>query len=134
MLVSYRVEKWRQYHSPNAAMLRHLLTTEGYDVFQWSDPPGMSYASHMHSDDQSHWVVSGSLEIALTAGGTYVLEAGDRDFMPAGTYHSARVLGEEGCFYLVGSKKPEKPKKKRGRPSVKKEIDEILRGLERFRR
>ena len=29
---------------------------------------------------------------------------GDRDFMPAGTYHSARVAGDEPVMYLVGEK------------------------------
>lgn len=134
MPVGYCVEKWKEFHRPNAAMLRHLLSVEGYEVFQWSDNPGMTYGSHMHDEDQSHWVVSGSLEVSLTVGGTYVLEAGDRDFMLAGTYHSARVVGEERCVYLIGSKKPQKVRKKRGRPSAKKEIDGILRAIERFRR
>ena len=41
----------------------------------------------------------------------------DRDFMPAGTYHSARVLGEEQLLYLIGEKLPEK--RRRGRPKKK---------------
>lgn len=36
--------------------------------------------------------------------GTFILEAGDRDFLPAGTYYSARVLGDEHVIYLVGEK------------------------------
>jgi len=56
----------------------------------------------MHADDQSHWVVSGRLELMVEGYGTFVLEAGDRDFMPAGTYHSARVLGDEPVLYLIG--------------------------------
>ena len=128
----YRVEKWREYHRPNAAMLRHLLVTEGYEVFQWADMPGPVYGSHMHDEEQTHWIVSGSLELAFDSGGRAVLEAGDRDFMPAGTYHTARVLGDEKCVYLVGSKRPQKPRKKRGRPSAKKEVEDILRSLRRF--
>jgi quercetin dioxygenase-like cupin family protein len=59
--------------------------------------------SHMHDDDQSHWVVRGP--IALTVGGDeYLLRAGDRDWLPAGTMHSARVVGDVAVTYLVGSK------------------------------
>lgn len=43
-----------------------------------------------------------------------MLEAGDRDFMPAETYHSARVIGDEAVLYLVGELTP--AKKTRGRP------------------
>ena len=101
---AYRVEKWQELHVPNSAMLRHTLTTEGYDVFQWSDPPGMEYGSHKHDDDQSHWIISGSLELTVQGAGVFLLEPGDRDFMPAGTYHSARVIGEEPVMYLIGAK------------------------------
>jgi len=83
-------------------MLRHILVLEGFSVFQWSDQPGRIYGKHMHADDQSHWVVSGRLELMVEGYGTFVLEAGDRDFMPAGTYHSARVLGDEPILYLIG--------------------------------
>lgn len=98
----YRVEKWREVHTPNPAMLRHLLTLQGYSVFHWTDLPGTYYAMHKHPTEQSHWVVTGSLEITVEGRGTYILEAGDRDFMPAETYHSARVLGDEVLAYFVG--------------------------------
>jgi mannose-6-phosphate isomerase-like protein (cupin superfamily) len=102
---SYRTEKWQEIFAPNPAMLRHQMTVEGYDVFQWSDQPGVEYGSHMHGEEQSHWIISGSLELSVQGIGTFVLEAGDRDFMPAGTYHSARVLGEEPVMYLIGAKR-----------------------------
>jgi quercetin dioxygenase-like cupin family protein len=98
----YRIENWNQPYSPNPAMLRYTLITEGYNVFQWSDAPGSVYATHSHDTDQSHWMVSGTLELTIAGYGTVVLEAGDRDFMPADTYHSAIVLGDEPAIYLVG--------------------------------
>jgi quercetin dioxygenase-like cupin family protein len=100
----YRIENWNQPTPPNPAMLRFLLEREGYRVFQWSDNPGTVYGNHKHDDDQSHWVISGSLELTVERAGTFVLETGDRDFLPAGTYHSARVIGEEPVMYLVGAK------------------------------
>ena len=43
-------------------------------------------------------------QLTIERDGTVVLKAGDRDFMPAGTYHSARVVSEEPVVYLVGEK------------------------------
>ena len=105
MPTGYRVEKWQALFAPNPAMLRHSMTAEGYQVFHWSDEPGMEYGSHMHGEDQSHWIISGSLELSVQGVGVFVLEPGDRDFMPAGTYHSARVIGEQPVMYLIGAKR-----------------------------
>lgn len=103
MADSYRGEKWAEYYSPNAAMLRLKLAEGGYRVFQWRDQPGAYYGSHKHPEAQSHWVISGELEITVHSR-TYVLAAGDGDFMPAGTEHSARVVGDEALVYLIGGK------------------------------
>ena len=112
-----RVERWKEFYAPNPAMLRLLLVREGYRVFQWADRPGTISGVHLHDEDQSHWVISGELEITFERGGSYTLKTGDRDFIPANTRHSARVLGEEHLIYLVGEKiKEEKTKRKRGRP------------------
>lgn len=100
----FRVERWNQTLAPNAAMLRLILEREGYRVYQWSDSPGMFYGSHKHGEDQSHWIISGALELTIEGFGTYVLESGDRDFLPAETYHTAQVLGEESVVYLIGEK------------------------------
>ena len=100
---------------PNPAMLRFRMEADGYRVFQWSDRQGAFYGTHSHREDQSHWIISGRLEITVEGSGVYILEAGDRDFMPAETHHTARVIGDEPVVYLIGEKLPP-PKKKRGRP------------------
>ena len=105
MPIDYRVERWNELSAPLSAMLRLRLTQENYDVFQWCDNPGMVYGNHMHAEDQSHWIISGTLEIAVEQVGTFELNAGDRDFLPAHAYHSARVIGEEPVMYLVGIKR-----------------------------
>jgi len=101
---NYRIERWTEMTAPNAAMLRFALEREGYRVFQWGDRPEMVYAIHKHDEDQTHWIISGALELTIEKVGTFTLEAGDRDFMPAGSYHSARVVGEEAVVYLIGEK------------------------------
>jgi magnesium chelatase subunit I len=102
MKPNYRVEKWKEVYEPNAAMLRLILVREGYRVLQWSDQPNKVYPQHSHGEDQSHWIVSGKLEVTVENYGTVVLEPGDRDFMPAHTYHTARVISDEPVLYLIG--------------------------------
>lgn len=98
-----RVEAWREPTQPDAQRLRNRLESEGYSVFQWTDPPGTTYGPHAHGEEQSHWIISGALE--LTVGGErYTLRAGDRDFLPANTTHSAFVPGDEPVTYLIGAK------------------------------
>lgn len=102
-IVAVRVERWAGGGSPQAADLRQRLQAEGYSVFQWSDAPGTKYGPHCHPEDQSHWIVSGELELRVE-GETYNLRAGDRDFLPANTIHSAFVPGDEPVVYLIGAK------------------------------
>ena len=98
-----RIERWKDAEPPEERALRARLEREGYAVYAWTDAPAASYPPHTHPDDQSHVVVRGAL--ALTVGGDeYVLRPGDRDWLPAGTMHAARVVGDEPTTYLVGSK------------------------------
>ena len=101
--MSIRVERWTKSAAPAARELRRVMEAEGFCVFQWADQPGTVYAPHEHAEDQSHWIVSGALE--LTVGGEqYTLRAGDRDFLPARTRHAAFVPGPEQVVYLIGIK------------------------------
>lgn len=98
-----RIERWSKKTPPNAQQLRAQLESEGYSVFQWSDAPGTKYGPHAHAENQSHWIVSGELELRVEYE-TYVLRAGDRDFLPANTKHSAFVPGSQPVTYLIGAK------------------------------
>ncbi len=101
--MSLRVERWNEAGKPDAKMLRQRLTSENYNVFEWTDSPGTVYGPHSHAEDQSHWIISGALE--LTVGHeNYTLQSGDGDFLPAKTTHSAFVLGDEPVRYLIGAK------------------------------
>jgi quercetin dioxygenase-like cupin family protein len=99
-----RVERWNSEDSPEADRLRAILESEGYHVFEWSDAPGTQYGAHRHAEDQSHWIVSGALELRV-AGESYTLQAGDRDYLPAGTVHAAFVPGTKPVRYLIGAKR-----------------------------
>jgi quercetin dioxygenase-like cupin family protein len=101
----YHIEKWAGPGVPNGNELRAKMEAEGFQVFEWSDRPGITYATHQHEEDQSHCIISGQIEFTIGDEGTFVLGAGDRDFLPAGTPHAARVAGDEIVVYLIGAKK-----------------------------
>lgn len=101
--MSIRIERWDEGYVPEASELRRRMLAEGYRVFQWSDAPGTTYDAHTHAEDQSHWIISGVLRLRV-GGDEYTLRAGDRDFLPAHTEHSAFVPGEEPVVYLIGAK------------------------------
>lgn len=97
-----KVQRWQRAEPPDESTSR--AEADGYSVYAWTDAPGTTYPPHTHGDDQSHWVVRGS--IALTVSGEeYALGAGDRDWLPSGTVHAARVVGRSPVTYLVGSKR-----------------------------
>jgi quercetin dioxygenase-like cupin family protein len=102
-VMSIKVERWSESTTPDAADLRRRLQSEGYSVFQWSDAAGTHYGAHSHPEDQSHWILSGELELRV-GDETYTLSAGDRDFLAANTTHSAFVPGDEPVTYLIGAK------------------------------
>jgi quercetin dioxygenase-like cupin family protein len=99
-----KVQRWERRTQPDEATLRAELEAEGYSVYAWTDGPGARYPAHTHDDDQSHWVLRGAIALTIV-GEEYVLQAGDRDWLPAGTIHSARVVGGEPVTYLVGSRR-----------------------------
>lgn len=101
----YSIVKWTQADPPEADTLHKSMISEGYDVFKWSDGPHTVYDMHSHQDDQSHWIISGRFGLTIKGVGKFTLEPGDRDFMPAGTRHSARVNGGKAVYYLIGAKR-----------------------------
>lgn len=101
--MSLNVERWSESESPDARILRRRMEAEGYSVFEWRDEPGTTYGPHSHAEDQSHWILSGTL-ILRVGWEEYTLRAGDRDFLPANTEHSAIVPNDEPVTYLIGAK------------------------------
>ena len=102
--LSLRIERWSEAEAPDARELRRRMEEEGYSVFEWIDAPGTVYGPHVHGEDQSHWIISGTLELSI-GDEQYALRAGDRDYLPAYTRHSAAVRGDEAVIYLIGARK-----------------------------
>lgn len=101
---SMDIHRWNESNRPDAADLRRRLEGEGYSVTEGSDAPGTVYEPHVHEADQTHWIISGELQLTVD-GETYELRAGDRDFLSANTSHAAFVPGKEPVRYLIGVKK-----------------------------
>ena len=99
-----RIERWKMFYAPNPALLRLRMEREGYRVSQWGDSPGSLFAQRKHNEEKSHFVISGVLEITVERFGTYTLEAGDRDFIAAHSWHSVRVISNVTAVYLIGEK------------------------------
>lgn len=97
------IERWSEKVAPEARTLRERMEAEGYSVFESRDAPGTSYGLHSHGEDQSHWIISGALTLRV-GWEEYTLRAGDRDYLPANTEHSAVVRGSEPAVYLIGIK------------------------------
>jgi quercetin dioxygenase-like cupin family protein len=101
--MSIQVDRWSEPEAPDAEKLKARLRAECYSVFQWTDDAGTKYGPHAHAEDQSHWIVSGELELRV-GHETYTLRAGDRDLLSANTIHSATVPDDQPVVYLIGAK------------------------------
>ena len=101
--MSLEIERWSETESPDAAVLRERMEAEGYSVFESRDAAGTTYGPHSHAKAQSHWIVSGTLIIRV-GWEEYTLRAGDRDYLPANTEHSAIVPRDGAVVYLIGVK------------------------------
>ncbi len=77
------------------------LKAEGYSVYEWRDPAGTQYPTHIHPCDEVRWIVEG--EMVLGANGQeYRFAPGDRFDVKPDTPHWARTAG--GVTYICGSR------------------------------
>lgn len=84
---------------PTEEALRKELEERGYRVSRHVYRPGTYFSEHTHSADKIDAVVSGRFR--MTVEGTEVtLGPGDWVEVPAGTTHTAEVVGEEPVVSL----------------------------------
>lgn len=79
--------------------LREKLEERGYTVSRYVYPPGTEFPEHTHEVDKIDAVVSGRFRVTLE-GEEVVLGPGDRVAVPAGTKHTAAVVGDEPVVSL----------------------------------
>ena len=88
---------------PTEAGLRAQLEPGGYQVVAYTYPPGTRFSRHTHGYDKKDGVLSGRFRV-WGEGWDVVLEAGDYLEVPAGTPHSAEVVGDQAVVSLDASK------------------------------
>src|SRR5882762_1906879 len=91
---------------------RHDLSAPGREAVQVRVDlaPGVAFGKHTHPGEEIIYVLAGALEYQLEDKPPVTLKAGDVLFIPAGTVHSARnvgnVTGSELATYIVEKGKP----------------------------
>jgi quercetin dioxygenase-like cupin family protein len=90
---------------------RHDLAIPGHEVFQArvDFTPGASFPRHTHPGEEIIYVLAGTLEYEV-AGKAVTLKTGDVLFVPYGTVHAARNVGNvpaaELATYVLDKGKP----------------------------
>jgi quercetin dioxygenase-like cupin family protein len=93
-------------------VLRNNLSVPGREVIQVlvDFAPGVSFPKHSHPGEEIAYVVEGSLEYALEGSQPVTVHAGDALFIPAGTPHAVKNVGNgnasELATYIVEKGKP----------------------------
>ena len=82
---------------------RHDLGIAGTEVLQArvDFAPGASFPEHKHPGEEIIYVLQGSIEYAVQGKAPVTLKAGDVLFVPNGTFHAARNVGEEPASELA---------------------------------
>jgi quercetin dioxygenase-like cupin family protein len=99
-----KIERWKkEWGELSEAAMRRRLEIEGYTVARYAYAPGTLFANHTHSFDKKDALVSGRFLIRAL-GQEFTLGPGDAIEVPAGTVHSAEVLGDETVISLDASR------------------------------
>ncbi len=91
---------------------RHDLSVPGYEAVQVrvDIEPGVAFGKHTHPGEEIIYVLAGSLEYQIEGKPPLTLKAGDVLFIPAGTVHAAKNVGNgtasELATYVVEKGKP----------------------------
>jgi quercetin dioxygenase-like cupin family protein len=91
---------------------RHDLSAPGREAVQArvDFEPGAAFPNHTHPGEEIIYVLAGTLEYQIEGKPTVTLKAGDVLFIPAGTVHSAKNVGNvtasELATYVVEKGKP----------------------------
>ncbi len=91
---------------------RHDLSTPGREAVQVrvDIAPGKAFGQHTHPGEEIIYVLAGTLEYDVEGKPPATLKAGDVLFIPAGTIHAAKNVGDvtasELATYVVEKNKP----------------------------
>ncbi len=102
--MSVRLVSWEPEDGPmTEKRLMGVLEREGYEVAVYAYRQGTVFPEHEHAQEKCDAVVEGLFRIVV--GETvYDLKPGDRLYLPAGTRHSAEVIGRKTVVSLDGTR------------------------------
>ncbi len=80
-----------------------LMEREGYEVAVFAYREGTVFPPHEHAQDKCDGVVEGLLRVRVGEE-VYDLKPGDRLYLPAGSLHSAEVVGRKAVVSLDGTR------------------------------
>ncbi|MEP6471456.1 MAG: cupin domain-containing protein [Acidobacteriota bacterium] len=99
-----RLERWHPSDGPlTEKRMMGLMESEGYEVASYAYREGTAFSSHEHEQDKCDGVVQGLLRVTVRDD-VYDLGPGDRLYLPAGTRHSAQVVGAQTVLSLDGTR------------------------------
>jgi len=94
------IERWNEeWGELSESGMKRRLEAEGFSVSRYVYQPGTCFEDHQHSIDKKDAVVKGRFLIRAL-GRDFVLGPGDALAVPAGTVHSAEVVGDEPVVSL----------------------------------
>ncbi|MGH9366226.1 MAG: cupin domain-containing protein [Thermoanaerobaculia bacterium] len=103
-MTEVRLERWQPEDGPlTEKRMMGVMEREGYEVAVYAYREGTVFPEHEHAQEKCDGVIEGFLRI--TVGDTpYDLAPGDRLYLPAGTRHSAQVIGRRTVLSLDGTR------------------------------
>ncbi|MGY3081505.1 quercetin dioxygenase-like cupin family protein [Bradyrhizobium sp. LM6.10] len=91
---------------------RHDLSAPGREAVQVRVDlaPGVAFGRHTHPGEEIIYVLAGAIEYEVEGKPPVTLKAGDVLFIPAGTVHAAKNVGQDAASelatYIVAKDKP----------------------------
>jgi mannose-6-phosphate isomerase-like protein (cupin superfamily) len=103
-MADLRLECWDSSDGPITEKgMMGLMESEGYEVASYAYRPSTAFSPHEHAQDKCDAVLQGVLRVVV-GDETFDLGPGDRLYLPAGTRHSAQVVGATTVLSLDGTR------------------------------
>ena len=98
-----RLEPWTDEDGPlTEKRLMGAMEREGYEVSIYTYRQGTVFDEHEHAQDKCDAVVEGFFRVRVGEE-VFDMKPGDRLYIPAGTRHSAEVIGRRTVVSLDGT-------------------------------
>jgi len=98
--VKPRLETWTEEDGPmTEKRVMGLLEREGFEVVVYAYREGTVFEEHAHAQDKCDAIIEGFFRIRADEE-VFELKPGDRLYIPAGTRHSAEVIGRRTVVSL----------------------------------